>query len=705
MQYFKKNINLFIVIVLFIILCVSYILIIPVFEAPDENWHFMYAFYISKYNRIPSLYTESIGYEQYIQEHVNDVQNPMFFMDEKYMLYKQANGEYEQLNSLWHPATYYFISAQIIKPLGVDNIDAEYNYDNFWNPNLFINNKILKDSSPTNSLVLILRLFQIVYGVLIIVFIYKIIKLISGDEFKNNSIILLSPIVFLPQFVFLCSYVNNDVLSALFGLISAHFVVLLFKRNKAYMGLISVLFAFIGGFTKNTIFIIVPVAIIAFLIWFIAKKKIWAILGILAVIILSVTAFYYVSNFKKASYETTKIEAGWEENHKDENVEDINDVSAKNYALNLSTTKLVNFGNADIFNIKNQSWTVELWIKSVTGQTAWRGFLGKNYRSTAGSWAISLDREDKLYFEINNTDSNHYGFDVYRVPIINNDWVHATWSCNRISPTTMEVSSYQNGVLIGTQKRTDLTGTFSNELDTYLCKDLSGTVMVDEVRIWNTARTQEQIQSSMYRELTDNEEGLVGYWNFNKGRGSTVYDSTVNKNNGTIFNIRNNLPPLLDRVIRTGNGILAGFRDGKYRLINIPALAVTFKSTVAYFGWMNIAADNFIYNFFLAYIISGILLFFANIRDYRKNIKSIIFIILSIISIFIYFVVYAASTNWGQIQGRVILTAVFLTYVLAILGFKTVKARYKNILYYTLFSCSLLISVFCLYNYIYLNYY
>ena len=70
MQYFKKNINLFIVIVLFIILCVSYILIIPVFEAPDENWHFSYAFYISKYNRIPSEYNESIGYEQYIKKSI-----------------------------------------------------------------------------------------------------------------------------------------------------------------------------------------------------------------------------------------------------------------------------------------------------------------------------------------------------------------------------------------------------------------------------------------------------------------------------------------------------------------------------------------------------------------------------------------------------------------------------------------------------------
>ena len=33
---------------------------------------------------------------------------------------------------------------------------------------------------------------------------------------------------------------------------------------------------------------------------------------------------------------------------------------------------------------------------------------------------------------------------------------------------------------------------------------------------------------------TGNEAGLVGYWNFNEGSGSTVTDLTSNGNNGTI---------------------------------------------------------------------------------------------------------------------------------------------------------------------------
>ena len=59
--------------------------------------------------------------------------------------------------------------------------------------------------------------------------------------------------------------------------------------------------------------------------------------------------------------------------------------------------------------------------------------------------------------------------------------------------------------------------------------------IIDDVRIWNVACTQRQIQDNMNKELAGNETGLVGYWKFNEGTGTTAYDSTVNANNGTIY--------------------------------------------------------------------------------------------------------------------------------------------------------------------------
>ena len=46
--------------------------------------------------------------------------------------------------------------------------------------------------------------------------------------------------------------------------------------------------------------------------------------------------------------------------------------------------------------------------------------------------------------------------------------------------------------------------------------------------------TQSEIQQYMSSPPTGNEAGLVGYWNFNEGSGSTVNDLTSNGNNGTI---------------------------------------------------------------------------------------------------------------------------------------------------------------------------
>ena len=54
------------------------------------------------------------------------------------------------------------------------------------------------------------------------------------------------------------------------------------------------------------------------------------------------------------------------------------------------------------------------------------------------------------------------------------------------------------------------------------------------VQIWNTALSQSEIQNYMNCPPTGNESGLVGYWNFEEGSGTTALDQTSNGNNGTI---------------------------------------------------------------------------------------------------------------------------------------------------------------------------
>ncbi len=53
---------------------------------------------------------------------------------------------------------------------------------------------------------------------------------------------------------------------------------------------------------------------------------------------------------------------------------------------------------------------------------------------------------------------------------------------------------------------------------------------IDEVRIWNTARTQAELQANKNIELTGNEPGLQAYYQFNEGTGQTINDATGNNN-------------------------------------------------------------------------------------------------------------------------------------------------------------------------------
>ena len=49
---------------------------------------------------------------------------------------------------------------------------------------------------------------------------------------------------------------------------------------------------------------------------------------------------------------------------------------------------------------------------------------------------------------------------------------------------------------------------------------------LDDVRVWNTDLTADQIHARMNSELTGGEAGLVGYWTMNGSSGTTVADST-----------------------------------------------------------------------------------------------------------------------------------------------------------------------------------
>jgi hypothetical protein len=59
---------------------------------------------------------------------------------------------------------------------------------------------------------------------------------------------------------------------------------------------------------------------------------------------------------------------------------------------------------------------------------------------------------------------------------------------------------------------------------------------LDEIRLWNVARTPAEIQANMNSELVGTEAGLRTYWKLNDGGGAVIEDSSSAANVGTLRN-------------------------------------------------------------------------------------------------------------------------------------------------------------------------
>jgi len=117
-----------------------------------------------------------------------------------------------------------------------------------------------------------------------------------------------------------------------------------------------------------------------------------------------------------------------------------------------------------------------------------------------------------------------------------NTWYHVA---GVYDGATMKL--YLNGGLITT---TDISGSFSpstgglmniGENPTWNNRYFQG--VLDEVRIWETARTQQEIIDNMSIELIGNESGLAAYYNFNEGTGNMAADASPNGNDGQLLNM------------------------------------------------------------------------------------------------------------------------------------------------------------------------
>ena len=174
--------------------------------------------------------------------------------------------------------------------------------------------------------------------------------------------------------------------------------------------------------------------------------------------------------------------------------------------------------------------TMEAWINPDTSTNVNRMIINKE-----GEYEVALFPNDRIYWAFANTDPGWVWHDT-GYTVTNGEWTHIA-----VTYDNGTVSTYVNGTLVDVYSGSGSLGDAHPTLDDLRIGGRSNNPAgkffdgrIDEVRIWNTARTQAEILANLDANLTGSESGLAGYWNFNEGTGATANDPTAGSNTGTL---------------------------------------------------------------------------------------------------------------------------------------------------------------------------
>lgn len=172
--------------------------------------------------------------------------------------------------------------------------------------------------------------------------------------------------------------------------------------------------------------------------------------------------------------------------------------------------------------------TMEAWVK--TTQTSIGNFISWGRRATRMRNSMAI-RNGKLAY------IGQYLDFTGKTPINDGEWHHVALSYDGEN-WAIYVDGTADGTNGGDPNTTDQNLKIGNLPEPHNGEYFDGTM--DELRVWNVARTADEIVASMNTELTGKEEGLVAYYNFNQGVAGgdnstvTTLMDLAGKNNGTL---------------------------------------------------------------------------------------------------------------------------------------------------------------------------
>jgi concanavalin A-like lectin/glucanase superfamily protein len=184
-------------------------------------------------------------------------------------------------------------------------------------------------------------------------------------------------------------------------------------------------------------------------------------------------------------------------------------------------------------------FTLEAWIKTTASRSGTMFYHGNGLiyadappgTNPAGSNDFGTAiLNDKFAFGIGNPDTTLQSDSR----VTTGEWVHVAATRNKAAG---EAHVFVNGVdekSMTTPQKGSLTDQATLSLGCTLNDQNHFIGLMEEVRIWNVARTEAEIASTMRQRLRGNETGLVAYWRFDDPGGATALDSSPAKADAAI---------------------------------------------------------------------------------------------------------------------------------------------------------------------------
>jgi 4-amino-4-deoxy-L-arabinose transferase-like glycosyltransferase len=272
--------SLLVVIAAFIALSLVYSLAIPLFEGPDEIWHYAFANHLASGGGLP----------------VFDANQPATFL---------RNGA--------HPPLYYALIATLIAPIDRSDFPAEYRFNlaspritqgaTGTSPNLLIHTA--REDFPFHNTALaghLARLVSIALGTLTVIGVFFVARRLLRDE--RLALIATALVAFIPQFVYGTALVNNDALAAALATWLLYALLRLMDDGCRRWAVLSGVLLGVTLLSKIGMIAVLPVPALALLLmWWQSRKRgshitHYALLGLAIYVVAVLTAgWWYARNF------------------------------------------------------------------------------------------------------------------------------------------------------------------------------------------------------------------------------------------------------------------------------------------------------------------------------------------------------------------------------------------------------------------------